>query len=105
MCELAPARRFVVDKRLLVALAVAVGIALAAGPRAQLCPPPVPSSLHEAAERPPDRLRRDEAVALAKAIHERQALLARQSRRYHQLSELQPLPGTPAGFEMRLLTD
>jgi hypothetical protein len=93
-----------VDKRLLAALAVAV-VAPAAVSRAQLVPPPAASCLHEAAERQPDRLRRDEAIALAKAVHERQALLARQSRRYHQLSELQPLPGTPAGFEMRLFAD
>jgi hypothetical protein len=93
-----------VKNRVLVAFAFAVGTASAAVPRAQLLLP-APSCLHEDAERQPDRLRRDEALALAKAVHERQALLVRQSRRYHQLSELQPLPGTPAGFEMRLLAD
>jgi len=63
------------------------------------------SCLHDASERQGDRARREDALAVAKAINAEQGVFAQQTRRYHQLSDLQNLPPVPLGFELRLYAD
>ena len=93
------------DRRLSIVLAfAAVAIGSITVPRAQLIQSPV-SCLHDATERQTDRARRDEALLVAKAINAAEGALAQQTRRYHQLSDLQGLPQVPAGFELRLYAD
>lgn len=93
------------NRRLSVVLAfagVAIGSTLVS--RAQLIQPPV-SCLHDSAEGQTDRARRSEALLLARAINAKEGALAQQTRRYHQLSDLQGLPQVPAGFELRLYAE
>jgi hypothetical protein len=52
-----------------------------------------------------DRSRRDQAVALARAIHSAEGILAQQTRRYQPLAQLANLPPVPDGFRLRLFTD
>src|SRR5687767_6391538 len=61
--------------------------------------------LHDASELRADRVRRDQALALARAINAAEGLLAQQTRRYHPLRDLRNLPDVPNGFELRLYSD
>ena len=65
----------------------------------------VPTCLHDGAERPPDRARREQAIALAKAINERQGTAAERTRLYVGLPQLRNLPPAPNGFSVQLYTD
>jgi hypothetical protein len=65
----------------------------------------VPTCLHDGAEQPPDRARREQAIALAKAINERQGTAAERTRLYVALTQLRNLPPTPKGFSVQLYTD
>jgi hypothetical protein len=71
---------------------------------AQLAPPLV-QCRHEASELPADRLRREAALTLARAINTAQGTMAQQTRRYVPLAALKGLPPVPDGFELRLYTD
>jgi hypothetical protein len=61
--------------------------------------------LHDARSTPADRARREQALALAKAINQAQGLAAAATQRYQPLAKLPNLPVTPAGFELRFYTD
>ena len=65
----------------------------------------VSTCLHDAAETPEHRGRREQAVRLAKAIVERQGEAAERTRIYAPLSRLRNLPPTPRAFDVRLYTD
>ena len=76
---------------------------IASAPEPQLSG--VPACLHDRAEQADDRRRREAALALAKAINERQGIAAERTRLYVQLAQLRNLPPTPRGFDVRLYTD
>jgi hypothetical protein len=65
----------------------------------------VPTCFHDRAERDVDRQRREQALALAKAVNAAQGTAAERTRVYVPLSRLGKLPPTPRGFELRLYTD
>jgi hypothetical protein len=65
----------------------------------------VPACLHDERERPSDRVRREQALALAKAVHEAQGTAAERTRLYVALPQLRGLPPTPKAFDLRLYTD
>jgi hypothetical protein len=52
-----------------------------------------------------DRVRRDQALALARAINAAEGVLAQKTRRYQPLTQLGNLPPVPEGFRLRLYTD
>jgi hypothetical protein len=60
---------------------------------------------HDSHEREPDRIRRQHALALAKAINEAEGTSAERTRVYRPLSALRNLPPVPHGFDLRLYTD
>ena len=60
---------------------------------------------HETSESQADRSRREQAIALARAINKAEGILSQQTRKYHQLAELPSLPPTPNGFDLRLYSD
>lgn len=60
---------------------------------------------HDNAGLQQDRARRDQALALARAIHSAEAILAEKTRRYQPLDQLTNLPPVPEGFALRLYTD
>ena len=60
---------------------------------------------HDSHEQEADRLRRQQALALAKAINEAEGTTAERIRGYRPLTALRNLPATPHGFELRLYTD
>jgi hypothetical protein len=66
----------------------------------------VPTSvrcLHQGGpERQADRVRREQAIALMKAINVAQGQALQQTRNFKPLSELSGLPGTPDGFRLRM---
>ena len=66
----------------------------------------VPTSvrcLHQGGpERQADRVRREQAIALMKAINRAQGQALQQTRNFKPLSELSGLPGTPDGFRLRI---
>jgi hypothetical protein len=85
------------------------GLALAAvllpgysGQRAQ--PVALPLCRHDNGQEA-DRTRREQAVALAKAINHAEGTVAERIRVYRPLSQLAGLPPVPNGFEVRLYTD
>ena len=86
------------------ASAMTLVIVSQSSPRAQL-----PSSgiacLHDASESRADRTRREQAIALARAINASEGVLSQQSRRFHPLADLPNLPQTPSGFDLRLYSD
>lgn len=63
------------------------------------------SCLHDAGESQPNRLRREQALALARAINAAQGQAVQQTKRYQPLAQLSNLPDTPAGFVLRLYQD
>lgn len=88
-------------RRVWIAAFVAVvvtGLGLAL--RAQILPMNV-GCIHRADERAADRVRRDAAVALLKAINGGEAQSLQRSRSFRPLAELGNLPPTPDGFRLR----
>ena len=65
----------------------------------------VAACLHDSAERDVDRRRREQALALARAVNEAQGTAAERNRIYVPLPQLGKLPPAPRGFELRLYTD
>ena len=61
--------------------------------------------LHDADTTTPNRARRDQAIALARAINGAQAEAARRTGRYQALPQLGNMPPTPPGFDLRLYSD
>lgn len=85
-------------------LAIA-GIALVSvATHAQIVPSRV-SCLHGNPERQADRLRREQAVALIKAINAIEGQALQQTRNFKPLAELSGLPGTPDGFRLRMFVN
>jgi hypothetical protein len=84
-------------------------ILLAANTASSTAPAPqlsaVPACLHDDRERPVDRIRREQALTLVKAIHEAEGTAAERVRVYAPLEQLRNLPLTPKGFDLRLYTD
>ena len=81
-----------------VAAIVLTGLGLAL--RAQIVPTGA-RCLHQADERPADRVRHDAAVALLKAINAAEAQALQRSRSFRPLVELANLPPAPDGFRLR----
>ena len=84
-------------------LVIATSTVPSTAPSAQLAG--VPACLHDDRERPSDRDRREQALSLAKAVHEAEGMAAERARLYVALPQLRGLPRTPRGFELRLYTD
>lgn len=85
-----------------------IAVALVAAESSQRAAQPVvalPRCRHDSAEEAPDRVRREQALALAKAINEAEGIAAERIRLYRPLSQLTSLPAAPAGFHVRLYTD
>jgi hypothetical protein len=61
-----------------------------------------PRCLHDADETPVNRIRREQALALARAINAAQGQAVERTRAYQPLNELGALPATPEGFVLRL---
>jgi hypothetical protein len=83
-----------------VAIASVVMVALGFVTHAQIVPSPV-SCLHGRPERAADRSRREQAVAVLKAINSAEGQALQQGRRFRALSELSNLPPAPDGFRLR----
>ena len=83
-------------------LAIAGVAAVSMAIHAQIVPTSV-RCLHQGGpERQADRLRREQAVALMKAINVAQGQALQQTRNFTPLSGLSGLPGTPDGFRLRM---
>ena len=98
------------DVRVSVSLAAvgivgAVGFSTASIAQRTPIPPGAPQCRHDAPEQRADRVRREGALTLAKAINAAEGALAEQTRRYHPLAKLRALPEVPAGFELRFYSD
>ena len=52
-----------------------------------------------------DRTRREQAVALAKAINQAEANAVRQTKQYQPLASLGNLPAVPRGFDLKMFAD
>ena len=60
---------------------------------------------HDSSATPVDRMRRDQALALARAINQAEGLAAQRTREYQPLAALPGLPAAPVGFRVRLYVD
>jgi hypothetical protein len=60
---------------------------------------------HDSSATEADRMRRDQALALARAINRAEGLAAEKTRAYQPLASLANLPQAPAGFRLRLYVD
>ena len=60
---------------------------------------------HDASELPTDRLRREQAFALARGINTAQRLAVEQTGHYQPLDQLRDLPQTPDRFEVSFYSD
>ena len=88
-----------------VAAAATLGVWLSAsGIRGQF-PVTAPRCLHDEDETQANRLRRERALTLARAINTAQGQVVQRTGRYQQLTALGSLPSAPDGFEVRLYTD
>ena len=83
-----------------VALAGVATVALGFVTHAQIVPSSV-SCLHGRPERAADSSRREQAIAVLKALNSAEGQALQQSRRFRALSELPNLPPTPDGFRLR----
>lgn len=63
------------------------------------------SCLHEDDPTDANRARRDEALALARALNAAQGRAAERTQLYQPLATLETLPPTPDGFDLRFYTD
>jgi len=88
------------------AVVLAVGALAVAGivTQAQIVPSRV-SCLHGNPERQADRSRREQAVAVMKAITASEGQALQQTRNFKPLAELSGLPATPDGFRLRLFVN
>lgn len=68
-------------------------------------PAAAPACRHDEHAQQADRARRQQAIALAKAINEAEGMVAERTRIYRPLGELRNLPPGPHGFVVRLYTD
>jgi hypothetical protein len=84
---------------------LAVGLVAAESSQRAAQPVALPRCRHDSAEEAPDRVRREQALALAKAINEAEGIAAERIRLYRPLAQLSSLPAAPAGFHVRLYTD
>ena len=60
---------------------------------------------HDAGSLPEERLRREQAHHVARAINQAQGQAAAATQRYQPLAKLPNLPPVPRGFELRFYTD
>ena len=60
---------------------------------------------HDSSATEADRMRRAQAVALARAINQAEGLAAQKTREYQPLAALPNLPQAPVGFRVRLYVD
>jgi hypothetical protein len=86
------------------AIVLVLGTQRSATAHAQLLPSVV-ACRHDASESQTDRARREQAVALARAINATEGRLIERTRSFHPLADLPNLPTTPRGFELRLYSD
>jgi hypothetical protein len=90
----------------LVAVVVAfLSLLWVADGQGQIGLPRVGACRHDDAASQADRVRREQARALATAINRAEGLAAERTRQYQPLSTLQNLPQTPQGFRVRLHAD
>lgn len=88
-------------------LLVSVGLVLSAsavrgvGSQQRSLPLTAVGCRHDASELPQDRMRREQALAVARAINAEQGALAQQTRQYQPFGQLRNVPPTPDGFELR----
>jgi len=73
--------------------------------RAQIDRPIVGGCRHDDAASQADRARREQALALARALNRAEGLAAARTRQYQPLLTLQNLPPAPDGFRVRLHAD
>jgi hypothetical protein len=86
---------------LLIAVAVAVLATVSISTRAQIVSTAV-RCLHQGGpEREADRVRREQAIVLVKAIMAAEGQALQQTRSYKPLAELSGLPATPDAFRLR----
>ena len=91
-------KSFAATTTLMIVGVAAVGMAL----HAQIVPTAV-RCLHQGGpERPVDRVRREQAVALIEAINAAEGQALQQTRNFKPLAELSGLPSTPDGFRLRM---
>jgi len=86
----------------LTAMSVALLVPQAKG---QGLPIRMTGCLHDQGEAAPQRVRREGALVLLKAINTAQGQLVQRSKRYGTLQQLGALPPVPDGFVVRLYTD
>lgn len=86
---------------MVAALGAALMVAFGFVMHAQIVPTQV-MCLHGRPERPADASRREQAVALLKALNRAEGETLQRSRRFASLSELPGLPAAPDGFRLRL---
>ena len=67
--------------------------------------PAVVSCRHDSGSTDSDRIRRAQALTLAKAITAAQGQAVRRTRQYHPASGLGDLPAVPNGFTLKLFAD
>jgi len=67
--------------------------------------PLVGACRHDSSATDADRMRRDQALALARAINQAEGLAAQRTRVYQPLASLPNLPQAPVGFRVRLYVD
>jgi hypothetical protein len=92
--------------RLQIALILSATVVVARSPHTADQRPSgaLPRCLHDDSQAG-DRHRREQALALAKAINHAEGVTAERIRLYRPLSQLPGLPPAPAGFQVRLYTD
>ena len=84
------------------ALSIVAVVAVNMATHAQIVPTGV-RCLHQGGpERQADRVRREQALALVKAINTAQGQALQQTRAFKPLAELTGLPPTPDGFRLRM---
>ena len=93
------------DKRICLTFVVTGMLIVSASTTTEEQLPGAPACRHDGHEQQADRARRQQAIALAKAINEAEGTLAERTRTYRPLGELRNLPPVPRGFVVRLYTD
>jgi hypothetical protein len=88
-----------------LAVAVVVASALTTSSQGRQLIPSSAHCRHDSGELQPDRVRREAALALARAINSAEGMLAERTRTYHPLAALRDLPLVPAGFELKFYSD
>jgi hypothetical protein len=92
-----------------LACIAAGGIALASlaayGQQGRPTLPMAGACRHDSSATQADRMRRDQALVLARAINQAEGLAAQKTREYQPLAALPNLPSVPVGFLVRLYVD